>query len=419
MRPFSIALALTLLLFTSTASAYDFYSQVTVGNQTYYRFDFMLKTIHLGDNINMEWPEPEGRKKFESTFNLRGNVDDATMFMDVYQVNNICNTLKINDVKVGSICHHSPDDWFTCSIPVPGGILKKGENTMTIETCTEDKVNYDDFQVKNVYLLIKYVELNPKIIATKVLSNYNVGPGEQVNVTVILSNVGSKAAYNITAVDYIPPKAWIVNGSRIAEFELIKEADATRYRYTIACNKIGTVNSTELGVTAFQDRDGNNYTGVIEVTDYTVEYPLPKVFLAKKVSDADLLVRDKAEVTVTIRVDGKYDAFNVTIEDYLIGSFNVTNGSQIAYYGHLPKNSTASFTYTLQALSPVELSSKAVTTYSDSEGAYHSVDSNYVQISVKESSNIKKIVDAETLLKMIAAVAVITIVLYLVYMRMS
>ena len=418
MKP--IQLIPALLLLSNITFAYDIYTEVPIGNKTYTRLDFMISTIHLGDGVRKTWEEPTPRMFFEKTFELYGMVSDAKLFMDVFEVDNGCNTVRINGVKVSNICVHNPDSFLTCPIRVPDSALRKGENTIRIDTCTEDAYNFDDFQVKNIYLLFRYTYYEPHILTTKTLSKYVVPPNMTVNVTVILANVGMKPAYNVTSVDFIPQKSRLVAGSREKTFELIAGGETARYQYPLSSDAVGWINSTP-GVVAYSDGKGSNYTSTIEETFLNVAKTEPKVVLRKNVSASKIKPAESFGVTITLSNVGLLDVYNVTVTDYPTGGLSVANGSETAYYAMIPRNSTVSYSYLLKAERPLELSFLAQASYSSPDGGRFSADSNYASISVAQpdSQANGKLINADLLLRLLAVVAVVAVALYVIYMKVA
>lgn len=372
---------------------------------------------HLGDENVTKWEvrRPEGFN-ISAVFYVEGPIREARIDYMKYSGRFDDNPVKINNVTAAEMCPGWRDEWRSCNSTVDTGLIYVGRNTLSVHSGWHlFDVEYDDFMIKDLKLVVDYVQLEPKVVSSKSLSAYEVELGEAVNVSVALSNIGSKMALNVSAVDYKPSGTYLVAGSLTDFFSPLRGDDIRRFHYTIIPPDTGDYVSWP-GYVVFYGPDGTRYEGALEPTSFRVIPPKPELHLLKGISDGRVTVDSAAAVELTVFNNGSVDAFNVRVRDSLPMNFTVESGSPNNSLEFLPAGSNTTFTYNMSPTSPGLYSTSALLYYEDSEGNLYWTQSNHVNVTpVKTpvSSN------AGNPALMLAAVVILVIMLYIIYQRVS
>ena len=108
------------------------------------------KSYHLRSGATAEWEEFEGKaphgSRLDVKFQAKRNRSDATLFLRQYNVKQEWPVL-INDQKIGIL--FLMEDLLTSTLRIPGGVLKDGENTLSIIPPKEN----DDIVISEIELL--------------------------------------------------------------------------------------------------------------------------------------------------------------------------------------------------------------------------------------------------------------------------
>ena len=108
------------------------------------------KSYHLRSGTVAEWEEFEGKTPHGSSldvkFQAKRNRSDSTLFIRQYNVKQEWPVL-INDQKIGIL--FLMEDPLTSTLRIPAGVLKDGENTLSIIPPKEN----DDIVISGIELL--------------------------------------------------------------------------------------------------------------------------------------------------------------------------------------------------------------------------------------------------------------------------
>ncbi|HZO83707.1 MAG TPA: hypothetical protein VFC26_00710, partial [Verrucomicrobiae bacterium] len=108
------------------------------------------KSYHLRSGTLAEWEEFEGKTPHGSSldvkFQAKRNRSDSSLFIRQYNVKQEWPVL-INDQKIGIL--FLMEDPLTSTLRIPGGVLKDGENTLSIIPPKEN----DDIVISGIELL--------------------------------------------------------------------------------------------------------------------------------------------------------------------------------------------------------------------------------------------------------------------------
>jgi hypothetical protein len=108
------------------------------------------KSYHLRSGTVAEWEEFEGKtphgSRLDVKFNAKRNRSDSTLFIRQYNVKQEWPVL-INDQKIGIL--FLMEDLLTSTLRIPDGVLKDGENTLSIIPPKEN----DDIVIHQIELL--------------------------------------------------------------------------------------------------------------------------------------------------------------------------------------------------------------------------------------------------------------------------
>src|SRR6185503_18535536 len=108
------------------------------------------KSYHLRSGTVAEWEEFEGKtphgSRLDVKFQAKQNKSDATLLIRQYNVKQEW-PLLINDQKIGIL--FLMEDLLTSTLRIPAGVLKDGENTLSIIPPKEN----DDVVISQIELL--------------------------------------------------------------------------------------------------------------------------------------------------------------------------------------------------------------------------------------------------------------------------
>ncbi|MFH1055812.1 MAG: hypothetical protein V1744_06955 [Candidatus Altiarchaeota archaeon] len=399
MKPRSCVLLLILLLPLSSAQ------ETTVLN--------IAQPKHLGDENITEWElgwMTEGTS-LEREFYAECPYDRAWIDMMVIGAFFNDDLVIVNNKTVGSICQS--ERWVPCNITLPPGVVKVGDkNSLRFESrwhlMTYD---FDDYMFKKMKLKIDYVNVEPHITVSKSQSAYELRLGDALNVSVMLTNIGCRPAFNLSAHDVRLTSTYVVSGSTGDFFSPLRGGDVLRYQYTLVPSETGLFTS-QPGWFEYYDSNWTKHNGTIEPTVLTVKPPKPQLYAYKRISAETIPVNLPADVEITVANNGSEPAYNLIVEDSVPENFSVTSGSPNLTLDYLAGGQNVTLRYTLAPGGVSLYSSSAVLRYKDKDGFDYERTSNPVNITAVKSSVPTALSNRTVVFSIIAVVVVVLLAAY-------
>jgi uncharacterized repeat protein (TIGR01451 family) len=254
------------------------------------------------------------------------------------------------------------------------------------------------------------------VVVAKTVYPTRVNPGDRVNVTVTITNIGTETIYNVTAIDIRPRETYLVSGRINGYFDPLLKGDIYRYHYTILAPSPGEYHSWP-GRMQYQDRNGTLRTAAIEATDFIVLKPEPDVHSAKSVSPELVFVGSQAAVRLEFVNNGTDAAYDIEVTDYVPSGFNVSSGEARFRIPALPAGQNTTREYNMTPMEKGMHSTKALFSYADGEGARQNRSTNVVR--VESADKLHQEVSSSNPVLILALVVGAIVVLYLIYRRIN
>jgi len=382
---------------------------------------YVERPVHLGDNNITDWTEAaltEGIV-FNRTFNIQGRMKTANLDMLTFDVNWDDNPIIINNKTIDHVCLNTPQvlwknrKWNTCNITIPTRYLVKGKNTIQIKSVWKFIVQeYDDIMFSRMRVKVDYNMLQAHMTAAKLVTPQEIMLGETANVTVMLTNIGIRPAYNITAYDDIPPTTESIAGKTNATADVLYEGDAIRYEYQIEPTVIGNFTSWP-GEVNYTNDTFTKFTTQIESTKLSVIPPRPLLRVTKKVEPNIVAANTTFYVEVTVSNDKPETAYDVIVKDPIPDSFGIVSGSPNMTEKTIETGRSITFNYTAQPMNIGTFYISPIIQYSDSKGNTYGETAKEANITVTKNNAI----NANSRVLMIAAMALLIITLVVVYTK--
>ena len=220
-------------------------------------------------------------------------------------------------------------------------------NTATIDSSETDPVSDDASSTV-------MATTAPILQITKDVSDPSVNPGATVTYTVVITNVGSADALNVTLTDVMPTNLTFVSGGgNTKTFELgdlaIGDSVTKTYNVLVADDSgAGTYTNTATA-------EADNHSPISAQADLGVVLPTvlgdetsPDLAIVKTVNVAFANPGNTVEYTVKITNNGDGDATNVTLTDQLPSGFTfdgTTDAVKAWELGDLAPNEEKTVTY--------------------------------------------------------------------------
>ncbi|MBD3388030.1 MAG: DUF11 domain-containing protein [Candidatus Altiarchaeales archaeon] len=375
----------------------------------------LRRPIHLGSKNISDWDasRPYGLE-LEDEFRVDGPYKKAWISMQLYdRFYHQGTLLSFNNKTLSNLCRvREYDKWVLCNITIADELLRPEKNTFSLRSIwTLRYSDHTDFMFKDLGIFLEYESLEPEFLVSKTQSSYEVVSGEPVNVTVSLTNIGVKPAYNMSARDIKPPGAYLVSGSLEREFSPLRGGDILWFEYQLVADEPGGYESWA-GRYSYYDGNWTLHTGEIDPTVFDVRPSKPFLLVRKNVSSPTLYFGMGGVVTVTVYNNGSFGAHNVMLRDYLPANFTVSGGSPNASLGFIGAGENLTVEYNISPKDPGTFSSTAVVEYEDSTGFDYEARSNHVEItSVVPPS----VVEGLNPLLVLAAIVVLMVFLLVVF----
>ncbi|MGL5066529.1 MAG: DUF7507 domain-containing protein [Sarcina sp.] len=200
---------------------------------------------------------------------------------------------------------------------VPTNIVGNIDNTAVVTTSSPDSNpnnNKDTVRTQ--------VETLADISITKIASPDPVIAGEQLNYTLVVSNLGPSDALSVDLVDATPLKntqysinsgvTWLVWPGNINLGTLVAGTNViVLMRGIVPENTIGSIDNTAVAISITPDPNLNNNTDTVTTQVNT----LADVSIVKTASPNPVIAGEELIYTLTVANAGPSDALNVTIDD--------------------------------------------------------------------------------------------------------
>jgi len=401
MKRYALALILT-VLFSCTCWAESEYTALSA-----------REYIRLGDQQMRGWPV---WKPSSTTFNRSFFVEGPTVSsrLDLYLFGS-CekSSVLVNGNMVGSLC--DADDWMVCNISIPVNYLLPDANLLTIASgwgCGQHlETGYDDFMVKGLALNILYESLEPEIVSSKTQSTYECEVGDEVNVSVVLTNLGARPAYNVTITDPKPRNTYIVRGVTEDFTSHLSGGEMIRLKYSITPDKPAKIRSWSGRVT-YLTGNGSLKSSQIISTTLDVKPPKPYVHVIKSIIPMSVSVGGEAIVRFDIVNNGSQDVVGLYLIDEIPDSFQASKGLPEFALRKLPAGENFSLGYVLSPKVQGDYLLSSKLRYEDLEGNEYVTYSNHVRLKATQNpaTGIKN--DQVKLFAVAVALLIFLIVLY-------
>jgi uncharacterized repeat protein (TIGR01451 family) len=346
------------------------------------------RTVHLGNDETYKkfvplWPE---KYSYKNNFTIKAPVEKANLSFDVYETH-VGNRILLNNRLANKTCIHVNETWKNCVVQISDELFVLGLNTL--EFISDKRVKYgtnrDDFMIKKIILHVTYKHCSPRIVVTKTYHPINPSVGDEVNVTVLFTNIGILPAINVSFMEK-PVKLGLIDGSTNGSVDTLLRNNVFRLRYTLNASRPGRF-TTEEGVVSYHDKFGNYNTTAIPSMTLDIKPVAPKLIIVKNSSSPIVYQNDETEITVNIINAGGTDAFNISVTDHLAENLNIVDGSPNFTIQKLKAFENTTHTYSITANGSSLFFSAAYMTYQDSVGNTYNKTSNYIELTAKLSPN--------------------------------
>ncbi|MBU0762790.1 MAG: hypothetical protein KKD39_07160 [Candidatus Altiarchaeota archaeon] len=337
---------------------------------------FEMPQFYLGDDMRLAWSNAQyfGLNTTQRFF-LYAIPQNSYLKMRLYEVDLYNNPVYINDFLVGDVCQIGRGIWKDCIIPFDASRLQKGWNTFTIRSaCISVPIfNCEDMLIDDFTVYAEYYSVSPFFFVEKYQSNYTPIIGDEVNVSVMVHNLGLMPAYNVSIRDFKPPGTYLKSGVLEMDYDILRGGDVIRYQYTLVPDMKGPVKSFP-GSVVYHNATAYKLNTTIEQTVLDVAPPKPLVLIYKQFK-GDQESSDK-NVELTLINVGDEIAYNLTVSDEIPGSYNLISGTPNMSLETLEPRGQKIFDYNISPFSNTEYVISASLTYEDEAGNVYSRLSN-------------------------------------------
>jgi len=378
----------------------------------------MKMPFHMGDEIEEHWaaPRPLGVNHTRAFWLGGVNVKQAWMDMQVYEINRRYDALIINNVTIANLRGVTKEAWSDFNVSIPVDVLKEGKNNITFRSSRLfGKMDYDDYQIKDLKLYVEYARLPSNVVAIKSVSKSKVFVGERVEVNVTVTNIGTNAAFNVTAFDIRPSGVLLISGDIKGKLSPMAGGNVLRIQYVLMADKPGDYKSIPGRFEYFDDK-WKKREGVIEATTFTAIPAKPEIHVTKNVTGTDV-VGGQLRVKIVIENTGNTDVHNVRISDPVPGIYEITEGKNEAGLELLRKGDSFTHYYNITPEKEGLFSIAADVTYEDLVGESYSSSSNYIKY-VPLKGLVPGAVPATTRNIVIGAIAFVIVLLLLLIIKL-
>ncbi|MFH0862208.1 MAG: hypothetical protein V1875_04180 [Candidatus Altiarchaeota archaeon] len=372
---------------------------------------------HLGD-INMSgWdaPRPESPSIREMVYL---ETIPSSLHADMYMLGSSFSPppVTVNNITTTRLCHSQQNTWLQCNITIPLTDWHKGTNILNISAIYWwVGAHYGDFMIKDFRLTAVYPVYEPRVIAEKTQSEYETRLGRRVNVTIVLTNIGVKPAFNVSFEDRKPEGSYLVSGKTGGRIDFLSGEGIALFKYAIVPQETGAYNS-ENGIFRYYTHNWTVSEGLIEPTRLEVKPPIPQIWAYKSISPATPSVLSPVKVTVTLANNGTTPAYVIEAYDHIPNGFILEGGSPNGTIAILEPSENASYTYDIMPEESGESLASLDYRFLDVDGYQYNKSSDYAKISVAVPPTV--VASARPWLMAMGVLAVV-VVLSIVYWRIS
>lgn len=224
-----------------------------------------------------------------------------------------------------------------------------------------------------------------EISVQKSVSRTQVYEGDTIIVSIFVKNTGTIDITNITVLDS-ELSSFLTNYLAKVEYPLLKPGESKNYSYMMISVDSAPYPTSIVFNPAEVTYTYNSTTWSAE-SNPTVIFlnpPRPKqprLIITKTLSNGSIEQHSNLDVTITISNEGRTDAVNVSVSDYVPLGL-ATYGNSSAFYPEIKPGNVVFLQYSINAQTAGNFVSNAKITYKDPSGETYAGASNYVTFTV-------------------------------------
>ncbi len=323
-----------------------------------------VKTFYVGDERRLSWAHADYLGLNMSVrFYVEVMPKKAYLKMKLFEVDLNNNPVYLNGRLVGYICPIGRGSWKDCEIPVDTSLIRKGWNNLSIHAVSGPlnplMAGKEDMLVDNLNLYVVYYSIESILFVEKHQTLYEVMQGDELNVSVIVHNIGLRPVYNLSITDFKPPGAFLKYGSLTKELYDLPGGAIMRYQYTLVPDVLGPSKSYP-GLVSYHNTTGHLLNSTFDQTILDVLPAKPMVFVYKNFRESD-----EKTVELTVINIGERRAYHVNLSDEVPVSYKLVSGTAKTYFGTLEPGEMRTINYTLSPVGDKAYSISATLAFED------------------------------------------------------
>ena len=372
------------------------------------------QAVHIGDDNITHWEDRITKGLgYQWSFHTEGPVKRAWIDTKTWDVDLPYNPLKINNHTFATFKANHYERWYVDNFTIPRHMILKGWNNLSIHTGYSIwAASYDDLQINDLKLYVEYYQLEPRLVSIKTFTPKHPLVHEIVNVSVIITNLGVRPAFNISVKDLIPKGSEIAWGNPHRFFSPMKGGDKLRIEYGLKLSDFGELSSNNGTLEYYTGNWSRVYVDIEPLKTY-VHQKNPQIIVTKSVG-MEQFIGVPFEVEITLKNNDTDNANKILVANEIRKEYNISLEQINMTLDILKPNESVTFKYNVTALNKTFDLVAVEVYYENDEGLKFIATSNHVDYKPVETpfSDIRQTY-------LVAGIAITIILLIIVYIKVK